>query len=60
MPDKRTHRGPHPDDERLFNTEMVPRLREATNDLCWLLDRGYTTLSALKLVGDLANGAPRS
>jgi hypothetical protein len=55
MPDKRTHRGPHPDDERLFDAAMVPRLREATHDLCWLLDRGYTTISALKLVGDRNN-----
>jgi hypothetical protein len=31
---------------------MVPRLREATGDLCWLLTRGYTSVSALKLVGD--------
>lgn len=52
MPDKRTHRGPHPDDERLFDTAMVPRLRGATNDLCWLLNRGYSSVSALKLVGD--------
>jgi hypothetical protein len=52
MPDRRTHRGPHPDDERLFAAAMVPRLREATDDLCWLLNRGYTSGSALKLVGD--------
>jgi hypothetical protein len=52
MPDRRTHRGPHPDDERLFAPEMLPRLQEATNDLCWLLNRGYACTSALKLVGD--------
>ena len=52
MPDRRVHRGPHPDDERLFALEMVPRLREATGDLCWLLSRGYASVSALKLVGD--------
>ena len=52
MPDRRIHRGPHPDDERLFAPEMLPRLREATGDLCWLLSRGYTSVSALKLVGD--------
>jgi hypothetical protein len=27
-------------------------LREATRDLCWLLDRGYPSPSTLKLVGD--------
>src|SRR5262245_1887261 len=52
MPDRRTHRGPHPDDARLFAPEMVSRLREATNDLSWLLGRGYTSVSALKIVGD--------
>jgi hypothetical protein len=52
MPDRRTHRGPHPDDERLFDVAMVPRLQEATNDLCWLLNRGYSSVSAVKLVGD--------
>jgi hypothetical protein len=31
---------------------MVPRLRDATDDLCWLLSRGYASTSALKLVGD--------
>jgi hypothetical protein len=31
---------------------MLPRLQEATNDLCWLLNRGYASTSALKLVGD--------
>jgi hypothetical protein len=46
------HRGPHPDDERLFGPEMVPCLVSATNDVCWLLSRGYAALSSLKLVGD--------
>ncbi|MGE5195417.1 MAG: DUF434 domain-containing protein [Deltaproteobacteria bacterium] len=52
MPDRRTHRGPHPDDERLFAPEALPRLHAATDDLCWLLSRGYTSTSAIKLVGD--------
>jgi hypothetical protein len=52
MPDRRMHRGPHPDDERLFGPEMVPCLVSATNDVCWLLTRGYAGLSSLKLVGD--------
>jgi hypothetical protein len=46
------HRGPHPDDERLFGPEMVPRLASAANDLCWLLNRGYAAPSSLKLIGD--------
>ena len=52
MPDTRTHRGPHPDDARLFGPEARPALREAAGDLSWLLSRGYVNPSALKLVGD--------
>jgi hypothetical protein len=52
VPDKRTHRGPHPDDAHLFAPEMWPRLQAAVDDLSWLLGRGYASLSALKLVGD--------
>ncbi len=52
MPDTRTHRGPHPEDARLFAPETHGRLRQACGELCWLLSRGYATPSALKLVGD--------
>ncbi|HUY92224.1 MAG TPA: DUF434 domain-containing protein [Pirellulales bacterium] len=52
MPDKRTHRGPHPEDAKFFAEETWPRLRTATADLSWLLTRGYAGESALKLVGD--------
>lgn len=52
MADSRTHRGPHPEDARLFDAALVGRLREATGELSWLLSRGYVTPSALKLVGD--------
>ena len=52
MPDRRKHRGPHPEDVRLFATNVWPRLRHAVADLCWLFDRGYAGKSALKLVGD--------
>lgn len=52
MPDRRRHRGPHPEDEHLFRAEAVPRLRSATADLSWLLTRGYADKSSLKLVGD--------
>lgn len=52
MPDKRTHRGPHPEDHELFGTKFQPMLREAASDLCWLLDRGYAHRSSIKLVGD--------
>ncbi|MCC6127523.1 MAG: DUF434 domain-containing protein [Pirellulales bacterium] len=52
MPDIRTHRGPHPEDARLFGPEARPVLAEAARDLCWLLSKGYAPDSSLKLVGD--------
>ncbi len=52
MPDRRKHRGPHPEDRRLFAPEALPRLRAAAGDLSWLLSRGYAPESSLKLVGD--------
>ena len=52
MPDRRKHRGPHPEDARLFGAKALPLLRAAAADFCWLLGRGYPHDSALKLVGD--------
>jgi hypothetical protein len=52
MPDRRIHRGPHPDDEKLFAPSQWETLRRATAELSWLLSRGYAPESALKLVGD--------
>jgi len=52
MPDKRKHRGRHPDDDRLFAPAQLPALRSAVDDYAWLLTRGYAEVSALKLVGD--------
>jgi len=52
VPDSRTHRGPHPEDAGLFAPAAWPALRQAADDLCWLLSRGYSAPSALKLVGD--------
>ena len=52
MPDKRTHRGAHPQDAELFAEAAVPRLQCAVGELSWLLSRGYAHTSALKLVGD--------
>jgi len=51
VPDKRAHRGPHPEDRRWFAPERWPAIREAVDDLSWLLTRGYAPDSALKLVG---------
>ncbi|MBI4864126.1 MAG: DUF434 domain-containing protein [Candidatus Riflebacteria bacterium] len=52
MPDRRVHRGPHPEDEQLFAPRCWTRLGRAIDDLSWLLSRGYAPDSSLKLVGD--------
>jgi len=52
MPDKRLHRGPNPKDAEAFAPEMLPLMREACADLCWLLSRGYPDKSAATLVCD--------
>jgi hypothetical protein len=52
MSDKRSHRGPAPEDEQLFSERCWPELRSATRDLCWLLSRGYAPHSAAELVGN--------
>jgi hypothetical protein len=52
MPDKRSHRGPHPDDAKLFAHEKIPDLRSAVEDFSLLLTKGYADKGALKLVGD--------
>ena len=51
-PDRRRHRGAHPEDARLFEAARLAALRVATSELSWLLSRGYQPKSALKLVGD--------
>ena len=55
MPDKRKHRGPHPDDHRLFADAEQPALRVAVTEFAWLLTRGYAEDSALALVGNRYN-----
>lgn len=52
MPDKRSHRGAHPADSKLFAPENIPDLRAAVADYSLLLTKGYAEKSALKLVGD--------
>jgi hypothetical protein len=52
MPDKRIHRGPHPEDAKLFAAGAISFLRSALADYCLLLTKGYADKSALKLVGD--------
>jgi hypothetical protein len=52
MPDKRTHRGPHPADAKLFAAAVISDLRSAIADFSLLLTKGYAGKSALKLVCD--------
>jgi hypothetical protein len=52
MPDKRTHRGAHPQDAEIFAPSWHATLRQAVADLSWLLSRAYATPSAVKIVGD--------
>ena len=54
-PDRRRHRGAHPEDARLFEASRLASLRVAVSELSWLSSRGYQTKSALKLVGDRHN-----
>lgn len=54
-PDRRRHRGAHPEDARLFEAARHASLRVAVSELSWLLSRGYQTKSALKLIGDRHN-----
>ncbi len=51
-PDRRKHRGPHPQDAKLFAASVGPILRRAVDELSWLLSRDYPEQAALKLVGD--------
>jgi hypothetical protein len=44
--------GADPEDERSFGASRLQTLRQATSDLCWLLDHGYGIASATELVGD--------
>jgi len=52
MPDKRTHRGPHPADTKLFAPDAISDLQSAIADFSLLLTKGYAEKSSLKLVGD--------
>jgi hypothetical protein len=58
-PDRRRHRGAHPEDARLFEDARLASLRVAVSELSWLLSRDYQTKSALKLVGDRHNLSER-
>jgi len=50
--DTRRHRGPHPEDAKLFADAWLPALRAAVAEMSWLLSRGYGEKATRKLVGD--------
>ncbi|MCB9871694.1 MAG: DUF434 domain-containing protein [Planctomycetes bacterium] len=52
MPDRRVHRGPHPEDGRLFAAGALGPLRAAVSELSWLLGRGYPPDASLELCGN--------
>ncbi|MFQ5412497.1 MAG: DUF434 domain-containing protein [Phycisphaerae bacterium] len=52
MPDRRTHRGPHPEDARLFAAPVRATLVQAMEEYAYLLSRGYGEPSARALVGN--------
>ena len=52
VPDKRSHRGAHPEDQELFGPAAMCVLRKAAADYRWLINRGYAQAASLKLVGD--------
>ena len=52
MTDKRKHRGPAPQDGKIFAANNLVILRKAVCDMSMLLTRGYAEKSTLKLVGD--------
>lgn len=55
MPDKRRHRGAHPQDKQLFAGSCLTSLRSAVTDASQLLTKGYAEKASLKLVGDHFN-----
>jgi hypothetical protein len=52
MPDKRAHRGAHPEDREKFAPAYVPVLAQAVAELSWLLTHGYAEKASRTLVGD--------
>ncbi|KXX67460.1 DUF434 domain-containing protein [Flammeovirga sp. SJP92] len=49
---KLRNRGKQSNDENFFSSKWHPTLKEAVDDLCFLLTRGYGASSSLKLVGN--------
>ena len=52
MPNTQKHRGKHSKDDTLFAEKQLVLLQQATQDLGYLLGKGYAPKASLKLVGD--------
>lgn len=52
MPHAQRHRGAHPEDAKLFGAAVLPKLRAASDEVSWLLGRGYRLEPALRAVGE--------
>jgi hypothetical protein len=51
MPERRNHRGAHPDDHRLFAPAEIEKLRRGNEEASYLLGRGYAPSSVIDVVG---------
>ncbi len=51
MPNRQHHRGPHPEDLRLFDRTQLKRMRAAAEEIVFLLGRGYPSHTAVDVVG---------
>ncbi len=52
MSEKRRHRGPAPEDRLFDDPNRLRKLRQAVEDLSWLLERGYSSKAASELVAN--------
>lgn len=52
MPNRQHHRGPHPEDLRLFDRTQLKRMRAAAEEVVFLLGRGYPIHTAVDFVGN--------
>jgi hypothetical protein len=52
MPNRQRHRGAHPEDLRLFDRTQLQRLRAPSEEVVWLLGRGYPLATAIEFVGN--------
>ncbi len=52
MPNRQHHRGPHPEDVRLFDRTQLKRMRVAAEEIVFLLGRGYPMHTAVDFVGN--------